>query len=80
LSDLIGTGGQRRQRVECEACVFVEGAGIGRVQAGKARRGEPIARSFPLTARGFQAIALRHQLSDLGDDTVLFGERWDWHF
>ena len=51
--------------------------GIGRVEAGEARRRQPVARRLPLRPRRLQPVAQRHQLIDLGDDAVLFGERWE---
>src|SRR3546814_19533091 len=53
------------------------GVGIGRVQAGEARRRQPVAHRLPLRPRRLQPVAQRHQFLDLGNDTVLFGERWE---
>ena len=66
-----------RQGVEREAGVVAEGLGIGRVEAGEARRRQPVARRLPLGPRRLQPIAQRHQFIDLGDDAVLFGEGWE---
>ena len=51
--------------VEREAGVTGEGRriGIGRVEAGEARRRQPVAQG--------------HQLIDLVDDALLFGEGWE---
>ena len=77
LLDLVGARGERRQRVEREAGVVLEGFGIGRVEAGEARRRQPVARRLPLRPRRLQPVAQRHQLIDLGDDAVLLGEGWE---
>ena len=55
----------------------LEGVGIGRVEAGEARRRQPVARRLALGPRRLQPVAQRHQLIDLGDDAVLFGEGWE---
>ena len=54
-----------------------KGVGIGRVEAGEARRRQPVARRLPLGPRRLQPVAQGHQFIDLGDDAVLFGERWE---
>ena len=51
--------------------------GVGRVEAGKACRCQPVARGFPVLPRCFQPVAERHQFIDFGDDAVLFGEGWE---
>ena len=55
----------------------LEGLGIGRVEAGEARRRQPVAHRLPLRPRRLQPIAQRHQFIDLGDDAVLLGEGWE---
>ncbi len=64
---------------EREAGVDGEGGavGIGRVEAGEARRRQPVARRLPVRPRRLQPVAQRHQLIDLGDDAVLLGEGWE---
>ena len=75
--DLVGARGQRRQRVKGEAGVGLEGLGIGRFEAGEARRRQTVARRLAACPRRLQPVAQAHQFIDLGDDAVLFGERWE---
>ena len=77
LLDLIGAGGEGREGIQGEAGVVLKGFGIGRVQAGEAGRGQPVARCLPLSPGRFQLVAQGHQFIDLGDDAVLFGKGWE---
>ena len=51
--------------------------GVGCVEAGQARRRQPIPRRLPLSPRRLQPVAEGHQFIDFGDDAVLFGEGWN---
>ena len=75
--DLVGARGEGRQRVEGEAGVGLEGFGIGRVEAGEARRRQPVAHRLAACPRRLQPVAQRHQFIDLGDDAALLGEGWE---
>ena len=77
MPDLVGARGERRQRVEDEAGVGLEGFGIGRVEAGEARRRQPVAHRLAACPRRLQPVAQGHQFIDLGDDAVLLGEGWE---
>src|SRR5262249_16160803 len=73
--DLIGACSERTQDIEREARVALKRFGIGCVNAVEGRPREPVASRLPLGPRRLQPFAHRHQLVDLGDDAVLFGER-----
>ena len=49
--------------------------GIGRIEAGEARRRQPVPRRLPLRPCCLQPVAERHQFINLGNDAVLLGER-----
>src|SRR5680860_185902 len=70
LPDLVGARGEGGQRVEREAGVGLEGFRIGRVEAGEARRREPVALRLPPCPRRLQPVAQGHQLIDLSDEAV----------
>ena len=75
--DLACPGGERSEVFESEGGVVPEygWVGIGRVEAGEDRPPKPVPRRLPLCPCCLQPVAERHQFIDLGDDTVLFGER-----
>ena len=50
--------------------------GVGRVEAGEARRGQSVSGRLSVNLCRLQPVAERHQFIDLGDDAVLFGEGW----
>ncbi len=79
LLDLIGAVRERREGLEGEAGVCAESLGISvrRGEASKAGGSEAVARSFARAARGLEPIQQSHQLIDLGDDAMLFGEGWN---
>jgi len=81
--DVFGARGEAREVVEVKAGVPAEGGGGlavggggGLVNAGQAGCHQPVAPLLPSGPRRLQPIAQRHQLVDLGDDAVLFGEGW----
>jgi hypothetical protein len=75
LTNLIRARREGGEVVEREASIVAEGFGIGLVEAGEARCGQPIARRLALRLRRLQPIAERHQLIDLGDNAVLLSDR-----
>jgi hypothetical protein len=77
LLDLVGARGDGGQHAQREARVVEECFRIGRVEAGKARRRQPVAHRLAGSPRRLQPIAQGHQFIDLGDDAVLFAEGWD---
>ena len=52
--------------------------GIGRVEAGEARRSQPVARRLAGPPRRLQPVAQGHQFIDLGDDPALFRKGWEY--
>ncbi len=76
LLDLVGASGEGGEGVEGEAGVGAEGlgVGVGRGQAGEAGGGQSVAGGLAHGAGRLQPVQQRHQLIDLRDDAVLFGE------
>jgi hypothetical protein len=75
--DLVGARGEGRQRVEGEAGVGLEGLRIRCVEAGQARRRQPVTHRLAASSGSLQPFAERHQFIDLGDDAALLGEGWE---